>query len=406
MSVDYDSGLVFLSILIATVASYCGFHLAARLLSARGLRRKLLLAAAAVTIGGGIWSMHFVAMLALALPVLVSYDLLGTLISALVAILATGVALTIAVDRPRSLLRTVGGGCFMGLGIVAMHYIGMSAIRGNCTVSHYPPLVAASVVVAIAAATLAIVALFRLRGRFHKIWAAIVLGLAVSGMHYTAMAGASFYPLDGTVEFAAPALSQPLLAIVVAIVTFMIVGFTMLAVLPDMPRIDLASGGAAQPEPAFAGTGASGRSFPDAPQPAAARRLLASAELSGPLPRDEVILSREGREPLQRLPVLRNRTTMLLDLDDIISIDANAHYTTVHGQGASYFCSLSVSELEARLDPARFLRVHRSHIVNIRHAAGFTRRNDHGVILLDCAERREVPVARGKIPKLREALGI
>lgn len=97
---------------------------------------------------------------------------------------------------------------------------------------------------------------------------------------------------------------------------------------------------------------------------------------------------------------------MLLDLDDIIAIDANAHYTTVHGQGDSYFCSFSVSELEARLDPAKFLRVHRSHIVNIHHALGFARRNDHGVILLDGASRREVPVSRGKIPKLREALGI
>ena len=86
MSVDYDPGLVFLSIVIAAVASYSGFHLAARLLPAAGVRRKLLLAAAAVAIGGGIWSMHFVAQLALALPLLVSYDLLGTLVSALVAI--------------------------------------------------------------------------------------------------------------------------------------------------------------------------------------------------------------------------------------------------------------------------------------------------------------------------------
>jgi DNA-binding LytR/AlgR family response regulator len=233
-----------------------------------------------------------------------------------------------------------------------------------------------------------------------------VLGLAVSGMHYTAMAGAAFFPLDGTLEFAAPALSQPLLAIVVAIVTFLIFGFTMLAALPDMPRAEthwdgMPNGAGMSSEAAYMAHAPAGRPFPAVPAPIGAAALLASSQSADAASAPDSVPLR-----LRRLPVVRNRTTMLLDLDDIIAIDANAHYTTVHGQGASYFCSLSVSELEARLDPAKFLRVHRSHIVNIHHARGFARRNDHGVILLDGSSRREVPVSRGKMPKLREALGI
>src|SRR5262249_62293955 len=95
---------------------------------------------------------------------------------------------------------------------------------------------------------------------------------------------------------------------------------------------------------------------------------------------------------LVKIPVISNKATILLDLDRIVSIQAEEHYSRVFTTDADYFCSLSVSELEARLDPESFLRVHRSHIVNLQRATSYERRNDQAVILLEGSEPRAVPV--------------
>jgi len=104
--------------------------------------------------------------------------------------------------------------------------------------------------------------------------------------------------------------------------------------------------------------------------------------------------------------VQQNKATLFLDLDDIVSIQADAHYTRVYDGACSYFCSYSLSELEAKLDPARFLRVHRSHIVNLCHARAFERHKEQGLIRLDGAAAPSVPVSRRNVPKLRMALGL
>jgi DNA-binding LytR/AlgR family response regulator len=109
---------------------------------------------------------------------------------------------------------------------------------------------------------------------------------------------------------------------------------------------------------------------------------------------------------LLKIPVVSNKATILLDLDGIVSIQAEEHYSRVFTTDADYFCSLSVSELEARLDPDSFLRVHRSHIVNLQRATSYERRNDQAVILLEGSAPRAVPVSRSNVPKLRAALGI
>ena len=363
MIVTYDPLLVSLSIAIAILGSFAGLQLARKLVAQSGTLRKAMLSAAAVTIGAGIWSMHFVGMLAVSLPVTIHYDILLTLVSALLAILMTGTGLFIASYGPPTLKRLAGAGLAMGLGISTMHYVGMAAVRGNCTIGYQPGLVIASVLIGIAASTLAMWLAFSLKSAWQTVAAAAVMGLAISGMHYTAMAAASFLPVEVLIDYAAPALSPHLLAIVVALAAFLIFGLALLIALPDKPRETTAT--------------------PEAET---------SAE---PAP-----------ERLSRLPVERNKTTILLELDEIVSIQADAHYTRIYDGQESYFCSYALSELEALLDPAVFLRVHRSHIINLRHAKAFERRKEQGLLRLNGAAAPSVPVSRRNVGKLQTALGL
>ncbi len=370
MVATYDPLLILLSVVIAVLGAFAGLRLARGLLRQGGARRKALLSAAAVTIGGGIWSMHFVGMLALELPVTINYDVLLTLISALVSILVTGVGLSIASYGEASLRRLAAAGVFMGLGISSMHYIGMAAVRANCVIGYSWGLVAASVLIGIAAASLALWLAFNLKGPWQTLGAAVVMGLAIAGMHYTAMAAATFLPVEVLIEYAAPALGPDLLAIVVALAAFLIFGLALLVALPDR----------AVPE-------APGQAAEAQPQPRPAANGLHAA-------------------PLARLPVERNKTTLLLDPDQIVSIQAEAHYTRVSDGAETYFCSYSLSDLEARLDPAVFLRVHRSHIINLKHARAFEKHREQAVVRLGGRSGASVPVSRRNVPRLREALGL
>ncbi len=136
--VTYDPWLVAASVVIAIMASFTGLRLASGLKALAGGRRRLQIAKAAFALGGGIWSMHFVAMLAVRLPIALGYDALYTLGSVLIAILITGVGLGLMFVDERTLARTVGAGTLTGLGIVSMHYVGMAAVSGYCSVSYAP----------------------------------------------------------------------------------------------------------------------------------------------------------------------------------------------------------------------------------------------------------------------------
>jgi NO-binding membrane sensor protein with MHYT domain len=186
----YDPYLVALSILVAGFASYTALDLGGRVALAKGPTHPIWLAAAALTMGGGIWSMHFVAMLAFELPLPVSYDVGLTVLSLVLAILGTsGSFYVISLPgawRPRLVL----SGVYMGFGILAMHYTGMAAMRGPVELSYDPVWFALSVIVAIGAATAALWLAFGTREPGQKLAAAIVMGLAISGMHYTGMQAA------------------------------------------------------------------------------------------------------------------------------------------------------------------------------------------------------------------------
>jgi NO-binding membrane sensor protein with MHYT domain len=184
----YNPYLVALSILVASFASYVALDLGGRVELAQGPPHRIWpAAAAALTMGGGIWSMHFVAMLAFELPMPVSYDVGLTVLSLMLAILAAGGGFYV-ISRPGvSSPRLVLSGVFMGFAISGMHYTGMAAMRGPVELSYDPLWVALSVIIAIGAATVSLWLAFRTTDSAQKPAAAIVMGLAISGMHYTGM---------------------------------------------------------------------------------------------------------------------------------------------------------------------------------------------------------------------------
>ena len=209
----HDPKLVVLSVTVAVIASYAALDLAARVSVRRGRAAWLwLLLGGAAVMGTGIWSMHFVGMLAFDLGGPVAYDGRINAASWLVAVLASGMALLVARRPALTRSRLAGGGLVMGLGIAAMHYLGMAAMRVSPPVEYDISLVAASIGIAFLSSLAALTLAFRLRRRysrgavFAKLGSALVLGLGIAAMHYTGMAAARFAP--GTVSLVPPSLTR------------------------------------------------------------------------------------------------------------------------------------------------------------------------------------------------------
>src|SRR5260370_25903024 len=167
--------------------------------------------------------MHFIAMLAVKFPVAVNYNSTETLLSLCVAVFFTGVGLSIASTRLIGLSKRPAEGVLMGSGIACMHFLGMNAIL-CCGLTYDFDGVALSVAVAIVASAIALWFAFRERNAFETLLGGVVLGLAISGMHYTGMYAPSYRPISSSFDFGAPLLSQTALALSVAAATLAICG--------------------------------------------------------------------------------------------------------------------------------------------------------------------------------------
>ncbi|MEP6733333.1 MAG: MHYT domain-containing protein [bacterium] len=240
MTGTHESPLVALSIFIAICASYTALSLAGRVAIARGRSRLAWLLGGSIAMGSGIWSMHFVAMLAFHLSVPISYDVPLVALSYLAAVAASAFALFVA-SRPRvGTSRLLAAGFLLGLAIVAMHYTGMAAVRVSAILRYSPLIVGASVAIAISASTVALWLFIWLRndnthrGRVLRAAAAVVMGLAISGMHYTGMYAAHFtepiamIPVSGHLLLGAAGLAVP-----VAIGSFIILALTLIGSITD-----------------------------------------------------------------------------------------------------------------------------------------------------------------------------
>jgi PAS domain S-box-containing protein len=200
MQPTYNSWLVALSIAVAVLVSYTALSLAARVSAASSTLARVWLTVGSITMGIGIWSMHFIGMLAFSLPTALRYDVMTTLLSLLVAIVTSGCALWISSRAALSFRRLGGGALLMGAGVSIMHYSGMSAILIVPEIRYAPGWVAASIVIAVVASFAALWLAFNLRTgsswllALGRVGAALVMGAAISGMHYAGMAAARFSP--------------------------------------------------------------------------------------------------------------------------------------------------------------------------------------------------------------------
>jgi PAS domain S-box-containing protein len=189
LTIEYHYGIVAISIAIATIGSFVAYDICLRARSSAGAMRSVWLAGAAVAAGGSIWSMHFIGMLAVRMPMDVTYDFWWTFLSLVLPIILTGAGLRLVVVYPQSVAALLVGGFIMGSGIIVMHYVGMAAMRMDATVSHDPFLVGLSVALAVVLSTAALFIAFKpARSLPLAAAGAIVMGVAVSSMHYTAMA--------------------------------------------------------------------------------------------------------------------------------------------------------------------------------------------------------------------------
>ncbi|NML30168.1 putative bifunctional diguanylate cyclase/phosphodiesterase [Paraburkholderia antibiotica] len=233
MQSSYNFWLVAISFAVATLASYTALDLTGRIfLLASAPRRHAWRLGGALALGVGIWSMHFVAMLAFSLPVPLGYDVATTAWSLMLAIGASYLALCVTTRTHLTAAHLLAGGVLMGLGIAGMHYTGMAALRMAPAIDYQPGWFAASIVIAIGAATAALWMARALsnesarhvaRKRFA---AALVMGVAISGMHYAGMAAAGFAP--NAICGAANDINSTWLASLVLLFTFAILTVTLM----------------------------------------------------------------------------------------------------------------------------------------------------------------------------------
>ena len=395
----HDPYLVALSVAIAILGGYTGFGLAARIRGTPDASHRLLLAGAAFFLAVGIWTMHFVGMLAAPLPAGAVYLVLPTIISFLICALVVGISLFfVSVGEP-SLLRVMSSAVLLGVGIASMHYVGMHGLSGNFAMTHDAAMVVLSVLIAVATAYGGLRAFLARQGGVQLALSAVAYGFAVSGMHYTAMAGMHLVPPEQGSHHHVEGLtaSPQMLSLVVALLCFVIAAGFLLSLVPDPRKKATAPMDAAAAIPAAATVMAD---IPPADSSSATTSLrLRPTPLGG-------IGQPPRSAPAPRLPVEGADGTHFIDSADVRSVRADAHYTKVHDGTRERMCPWSISEAEAQLDPGLFVRVHRSHIVAMAHVTFVRKEGDGAIVELDGPSPHRVPVSRGRIAEVKARLGL
>jgi NO-binding membrane sensor protein with MHYT domain len=391
----HDPWLVALSVVIAVLGGFTGFGLAARIRGTPEASRRLLLASAAGFLAVGIWTMHFIGMLAAPIPADTVYLVLPTIISFLICALVVGVSLFFVSIGDATLPRVASAAVLLGAGIVSMHYVGIHGLAGNFAIQHDLGMVALSILIAVVTAYGGLRVFLARQDGVRLLISAVAFGVAVSGMHYTAMYGMHFVPAGaGHAHGGGLAASQQMLALVVALLCFVIAAGFLLSLVPDSRRQTAAVAIASVAEAGLAPV----QAFAEPGPVAAMSPRLRSAPLGG--------LGQPPRARAPRLPVEGADGTHFIDAADVRSVRADAHYTRVHDGTRERMCPWSISEAEAQLDPGLFVRVHRSHIVAIPHVTFVRKEGDGAVIELDGPTPHRVPVSRAKIAEVKARLGL
>lgn len=361
---SHDPLLTIASLLVALMAGFTGLSLSRGLSRQSVTYQKILIVLSSVALGGGIWSMHFVAMLGLQLPILFYYDAAITLASALVAILVVGVALLILHFWTRTWRTLVLAGMIVGIGVVAMHYLGMSAMQ-ICKPVYTPGWIVLSTVASCVLCVGAFAVAYGQRTQRNIVIGTLIFGFAVFAVHFVAIAGTSFVAAESSGEVG-PLIGNATMAIGVALSSFVLCGAFLLSGVTFLAP-PMADGPETATEP-----------DPETP----------------PVP------------PLRQIPYQKDGRTRFIDPGSVAAIRAEGHYSLLYTRGETLFCSWSITEAEKRLAPGRFIRPHRSYLINPDHVSGFERLKDNGICHFDLESLRKVPVSRSRLKLVRERLGL
>ena len=372
----YSPWLVVLSVMIALMASFTGLSMTRGLSRMSVGQRQLRVALSSVALGGGIWSMHFLAILAMRFNVPVYFEIGETVASALFAILLAGLALLIMHFGLRTRGKALLSGAILGVGIVAMHYVGLSAIEGCLPVYSTVGIVVAGLL-AVGLGIAAITIAYGARTERNTLLATLVFGAAVTVVHFTAISQTSFEPVSDVAVTLG--LGNAQVALLVMLPVFVIAGAFLLVSASSLGRAPMA----------------------EATVPAGFVPDVLAAELpSAPA------VGTQRSEIAQRLPYERDGRTHLVAVETVYALRAEGHYTTVFLDAGPMFCPWSVTVAEARLPPG-FMRVHRSWLVNLALVSAYERARDHGYcVMAGAAGLERIPVSRARIPAVLEALGL
>lgn len=365
--------LTIASLAIALMSGFTGLSLTQGASSMGTGRRKLVVSMSAIALGSGIWSMHFVAMLGMTLPVAFHYDALITMMSALVAILLTGIALLLVHFGKRTGNRITLAGICVGFGILAMHYLGMSGIQDVKPV--YSVL---GIVVAILASLVFCVASFWIsygsRRSRNILLGTVVFGTTVVAVHFVAMAGTHFVEIGGDLS---PGLwlSNEVLAFGVTLSSFVISGAFLLVSVTFAAGLGKQHGADQASQPYTAGTVAQAPDF--------------------------------DVKSLIKIPFESDGQTHFVQSHEVAAIQAEGRYTFVYHPSGRLFCPWSISAMETKLANTHFVKSHRSYLINIDHVTSFERKKDNGVCFFDGNPHLDqVPVSRSYLKQIRESLGV
>ncbi|MDW3225258.1 MAG: MHYT domain-containing protein [Paracoccaceae bacterium] len=360
LAFDHNLLLVAMSGLIALVAGFTGLSLTRNLSDKTVAQKTLSVALASVALGGGIWSMHFVAMLGLQLPVLFYYDAAITLMSALTAILIVGAALILLHFTLRSPLVISTAGALVGVGILVMHYIGMAGLE-LCRAIYTPVGVATSSIVAVVLCVVAFWIAYGQRTNRNILLGTLCFAGAVCSVHFLAMAGTNFVADPQGDEFG-PRMSNEVLALGVIATSFVIFGaFLWVGITYLVPP-----------------------SADETPIPVAPEAGINSPGL--------------------RIPCERDGGKVFVSPRDVLMLRADGHYTQIYTQHDRMFCVWPITEATKRLVPVGFLQTHRSYLVNPEKVSRFERTKDKGRCIFGAGDLPPAPVSRSKLKEIQDAL--
>ncbi|MCG7574122.1 LytTR family transcriptional regulator DNA-binding domain-containing protein [Phaeobacter sp. CNT1-3] len=401
LSVSHNTFLVLMSCLIALVAGFTGLSLTRSLASKPMFEKKASIALASVALGGGIWAMHFVAMLGLQMPILFYYDAAITLVSALTAILIVGAALILLHFVERTPLTIALAGGIVGLGILTMHYIGMAGLE-LCRAVYTPFGVVLSSFVAIVLCVLAFGVAYGQRTNRHILLGTLCFAAAVTAVHFLAMLGTEFVAVPSGPEFG-PLMSNETLALGVIVFSFIMFGACLWVSVTYLPGPETP---AANTSDATANSAEPSDPIKTPPTPNAP---LASAQSSKPpagqaAPHTQTVIATNDSLPFLQIPCERDGGKVFIAARDVLFVRADGHYTQVYTEQDRLFCAWSVTEAAKRLLPEGFLQTHRSYLVNPQHVARFERTKDKGTCLFDAEGVPPAPVSRSKLKATQDAL--